>query len=207
MAVDLKSYGAVGDNITDDTQALQQAISATAPGGVLYIPAGTYRCAGVDHAQILLRYDQYATAGCCLGTTELLCSLWDAKCHMASGMRMLYHSAGSRLDNCSYLLARFGVWGALLLTVVQCLVSFKYPAMLFRCRITTNISVSGKPIIMRGAGKTNTTLYFDKSYQDLYGNKYSGEDASLLLILMFTGLIVLLSDCAYASWHIVSQSG
>lgn len=36
-------YGVVGDGITNDTAALQNAITASA-GGVLYLPAGTYLC-------------------------------------------------------------------------------------------------------------------------------------------------------------------
>jgi pectate lyase-like protein len=41
----VKDYGAVGDNSTDDTAAVQAAIDAcaTAGGGVVYFPAGIYR--------------------------------------------------------------------------------------------------------------------------------------------------------------------
>lgn len=37
------TYGAVGDDATDDTTAIQAAISATPSGGVCYFPAGTYK--------------------------------------------------------------------------------------------------------------------------------------------------------------------
>lgn len=45
-------FGAVGDGLTDDTQAIRSAIlAASAPGkGVLYIPSGTYLCEGTQSA-------------------------------------------------------------------------------------------------------------------------------------------------------------
>lgn len=39
-------YGAVGDNVTDDTAAVQAAINAAQNGGIFYIPPKTYRCTG-----------------------------------------------------------------------------------------------------------------------------------------------------------------
>jgi polygalacturonase len=42
--VNVKDYGAVGDGTTDDTTAMQAAITAVATTGQgLYVPAGTYK--------------------------------------------------------------------------------------------------------------------------------------------------------------------
>ena len=43
-AVDVKQFGAVGDGIHDDTDAIQAAIHFTPRGARLYFPAGTYLC-------------------------------------------------------------------------------------------------------------------------------------------------------------------
>ncbi|MFC7892675.1 glycosyl hydrolase family 28-related protein [Streptomyces sp. NPDC057381] len=38
-----KDHGAVGDNVTDDTIAIQAALDACPMGGIVYLPAGAYR--------------------------------------------------------------------------------------------------------------------------------------------------------------------
>lgn len=65
----VKSYGAKGDGLTDDTEAVQAAIdaaeSATVPGGILYFPKGSYllrgtaewRCVNVDAGNLTIRGD------------------------------------------------------------------------------------------------------------------------------------------------------
>jgi hypothetical protein len=39
----IKSFGAIGDGITDDTEAIQNAVSSIPEGGILYIPSGKYK--------------------------------------------------------------------------------------------------------------------------------------------------------------------
>lgn len=50
LRVSVKDYGAVGDNVADDTSAIQAAINAVAAltyGGVVYFPPGVYRVSSV----------------------------------------------------------------------------------------------------------------------------------------------------------------
>ena len=41
-AINVLDYGAVGDGVTDDMQAIMDAINAAAPGQAVYFPAGVY---------------------------------------------------------------------------------------------------------------------------------------------------------------------
>lgn len=43
VVVDVRSHGAAGDGSTDDTASVQRAIDGCPPGGVVLVPAGTYR--------------------------------------------------------------------------------------------------------------------------------------------------------------------
>lgn len=57
-------YGATGDGVTDDTTAINAAITAAhaAGGGVVYLPEGTYVTAGVTlKSNVVLRGDGYSS--------------------------------------------------------------------------------------------------------------------------------------------------
>ncbi|MER6598988.1 right-handed parallel beta-helix repeat-containing protein [Streptomyces parvus] len=41
--LNVQAFGAVGDNATDDTAAIQAALAACPMGGIVYLPAGAYR--------------------------------------------------------------------------------------------------------------------------------------------------------------------
>lgn len=46
----VRGYGATGDGTTDDTTAVQAAITAAAAGGIVYFPPGSYVCNGLTIA-------------------------------------------------------------------------------------------------------------------------------------------------------------
>ncbi|MBK3556309.1 right-handed parallel beta-helix repeat-containing protein [Streptomyces sp. MBT56] len=41
--LNVRDYGAIGDNVADDTAAIQAALSVCPMGGIVYLPAGAYR--------------------------------------------------------------------------------------------------------------------------------------------------------------------
>lgn len=49
-ALDVKSFGAKGDGIADDTAALQAAVNAATSGATVFVPDGTYRVTTADGA-------------------------------------------------------------------------------------------------------------------------------------------------------------
>jgi pectate lyase-like protein len=87
----VKDYGAVGDGITDDTASIQAAMndSATAGGGVVFFPKGTYACTQLT----LTNQDNVQLVGTGMGS--VIKWLWNAATAAGS---LLTISAGS--DRC-----------------------------------------------------------------------------------------------------------
>lgn len=55
--VDIRTYGATGDGITDDTQAIQKAMDSIPQGGTVFFPKGNYRITSgltINHSNIHL---------------------------------------------------------------------------------------------------------------------------------------------------------
>ena len=73
----VKSYGAVGDGVTDDTAAIQQAIDEIPANGILFVPPGTYNFTQLDFdnggAQPASR-DHIEFHGAGIGATILQCT-------------------------------------------------------------------------------------------------------------------------------------
>jgi hypothetical protein len=57
MTANVRDYGATGDGVTDDSNAIQTAIDDTLPGGTVLVPAGTYMLGTghytLDYGQII----------------------------------------------------------------------------------------------------------------------------------------------------------
>lgn len=47
MAINVKDFGAKGDGVTDDTQAIQSAIDSAKEGDKVFVPNGTFICNGI----------------------------------------------------------------------------------------------------------------------------------------------------------------
>lgn len=82
MYVNAKEFGAVGDNVADDTSALNAAAAhATANSLVLYIPAGTYKTTGtvaLVNCHVMatgaeIRPDATVTTGVEVGSSGVIC--------------------------------------------------------------------------------------------------------------------------------------
>ena len=51
--IDVRTRGARGDGVADDTDALQASVDAIGPGGVVRVPPGVYRVRVADHNGVL----------------------------------------------------------------------------------------------------------------------------------------------------------
>lgn len=58
-AVSVKNFGAVGDGITSDSAAIQEAINSIPAGGAVYFPAGTYLLTTTVHVPVGSNYMLY----------------------------------------------------------------------------------------------------------------------------------------------------
>lgn len=71
----VKAFGAVGDGVTDDTEAIQKAVgAANAVPGVVFFPAGTYILNNpitVVRGKVVLRGAGVSLAGCCEGRESM----------------------------------------------------------------------------------------------------------------------------------------
>ncbi len=58
VTVNIRDFGATGDGVTNDTSAIQSAMDylASAGGGTLYVPAGTYLIDNVGNAWGAMSY-------------------------------------------------------------------------------------------------------------------------------------------------------
>jgi hypothetical protein len=76
-SVSVKDFGAVGDGVTDDTAAIQAALTATVAGGTLFFPAGNYIITSrltVSKAITIRGSTQYQTAIIAVACSGLLIS-------------------------------------------------------------------------------------------------------------------------------------
>lgn len=74
-AVNARGYGAVGDTTTDDTAALQAAITACPEGGTVFIPDGTYTITtalSVTKAMTIVGEGQYTTIIRAVGVSGII---------------------------------------------------------------------------------------------------------------------------------------
>ena len=58
IAANVKSFGAKGDGVTDDTLAIRNAITSLATGGILYFPKGQYLVSKIDTNNYIFKIDK-----------------------------------------------------------------------------------------------------------------------------------------------------
>lgn len=118
--VKVAPYSAVGDDSTDDTAAIQSAINAaaTAGGGIVYFPAGTYKLTaalsvsstkiqflGVTPSAVVLKQYTATLFALSVTGTDFYCSNINFAMGAASAKLVACNSGDSRFVGCSFTLA------------------------------------------------------------------------------------------------------
>jgi polygalacturonase len=67
--INVRNFGATGDGITDDTQAIAAAIASLGDGGTIYLPPGTYRLSAGKGKQMIRLPSNVTLAGAGIGAT------------------------------------------------------------------------------------------------------------------------------------------
>lgn len=92
--LNVRDFGAVGDNVTDDTLSIQAALDACPMGGIVYLPAGAYRTSApltIPPAVTLM--GTHTNLMAVPGLTDVPCYIKPLASHTGSAVIMLVDAA------------------------------------------------------------------------------------------------------------------